>query len=326
MSFYERITPFKTKVPYWLFWFTIGLSVFVAGEAVLVSAGEDRFLLQALFGAVSIAGWPTMFIWMSRRFQSVMERLSFLMWKDPNEFQQWLQQRTRRIFSFGRVYPIITSLIFGLGVPLTLVYLGIPVRNELARYLGLAGLGFICFIGGHYAYVFIDLMVTLRDISERPIQAPFFRVPNPAITDLQGFYSAVIAFIVVAYSSLVVAVWQSPYGLNSYLLIWLSVLGMYPLAMFVWTIYKTHGIVKKIKYTHVDIVNEQIQKILSDAIENGDATKYEQLDNAMSIQNKVQDTKEWPVSYTETFTFLLTMTATILQLLLSLTSVFSGRP
>lgn len=317
MSIYEKIIPFK-KMPYGLFWFLLGVLFGVAIELILYLFEGKSYYVTVLFLSTSIFIWPTVFIWFSRSFSTIMTEISELMWENQDCFKNWLSEREKRIFSFRNFYPKIISLIFGLGIPLTLCLLGIPVQNISVKILVLLALGFISFIGGHYAYVFIDLIITLREISNRPIRTPFFRLPHPSIVNLQRFYSTITMFILFAFSSLLFTVWNSPYGLHPYLLVWLSILGVYPFAMFLWSMYLIHKMMVKAKQSYIDIVNNQIQLILKNAIENSDDITFERLSKVVDIQVRVQKLDEWPISFSESITFVLTITTIVMQIAISL--------
>ncbi len=121
---------------------------------------------------------------------------------------------------------------------------------------------------------------------------------------------------------LVIAVWQGPYGLSAIMLIWLTILSIYPLSTFIWSTIQVHRLAQKAKQAHLDVVNGLVQANLREISEHNTIDAYQKLEKAMGIQVQVQKTQEWPLNIPDTITFLITVMTAVVQTTISLTTAF----
>jgi hypothetical protein len=127
-----------------------------------------------------------------------------------------------------------------------------------------------------------------------------------AVSKLQNFYAFVGATVAFAYMWLVVATWRSPYTLSSVALeVWLTILALYPLAIFGVSLQQIHVFMKRIKLSHLEVINKEVQGALQQ-VQNNPAKSLEdaqRLEKLMDIQSKVEAVKEWPIGSQTTVAF-----------------------
>jgi len=323
LSTYERIIPFKS-IPYWLFWMLVGVLAFVSSEIIIRAYNEKRllpFLLLRSIISVAWAGFPITLTWLSHRFYDTIRFASDVFWSDAAEFEEWLERRHRRIFTFQSGASKLIALLIGISVTVTYSIGGLPLENPLPKFFFVITGTLLSIMGGHTAYIIIDLLATLVELVRRDVQIPFFRLPHPAITGLQNYYSVAALIMTAGYSSLVIAGWQSPYGLsNPAVITWLSILAFFPLALFILSSFQIHLLMSKVKESQLEMVNEQVQSLFRKVSSKTGAKTYDQLEKAMAIQTKIQNLPEWPLSFASIFGFLITAATAIIQVVIPLLS------
>ncbi len=318
-STYERIILIK-KIKYWLYWPLFGFFTFLLGElSITLTKDQHYWAIQVLF-ALGVGFLPVAYILFSHQFQKVMKAISRTFWDDNDVFNAWLKKRCNRIFTLSTWQSIVfTFMIVILGI-ITVLFLGLPFSSSVLKALSLIGFSWVLFICGHGAYICVDLLFTLYEVAHKKPSIPFFRMEHPAIAKLQNLYYFVALTITLGYISLTITIWQSPYGLVFLLQIWLTILSLYPLSIFFWTFFQTHHLLKNIKLSHLEIINDEVIKALSQVQKKKGLQDAEYLEKMMSIQGKVQSTKEWPLAGQDTITFLITFITVIVQLTVSILS------
>jgi hypothetical protein len=321
-STYEKIIPFK-KIPYWLMYLLLGGLFFVFSGLALTHYGENLFLAIRVFITFAIGVIPSLLIQFSKVFITRMKELSALLWTDKSEFETWLERKNAQIFTLKTKQSKITSYGILIAVILTILFLGLPLKNQTLGIIALIGFTPTVFILGQSAYVCAELFFTLAELAKRPVQVPFFKLPHPTINGLYSDYSLLAILLTVGYALLFWAAWDSPYGLSVAILVWLIILAIYPVAMFFWSIVQVHILMQRIKQSHLEIINQQIQYELQKITDSQEASAYDQLTKAIDIQNKVQNLPEWPISLSGTITFFITTATAVIQITLSVLQVFN---
>ncbi|HNN14800.1 MAG TPA: hypothetical protein PKL78_14660 [Anaerolineales bacterium] len=316
ISLFERITP--NWLSYWLFWPIVGLLSFIGSEIVIRFYAEKYLLITRMIFAACIAIFPLIVIILSRQFRPTMKSLSDLAWDNAAEFEDWCTEKEWRIFSSATqpAKVVVTVVVFA-GV-VTILIIGLPLRDLTASLLGLGGFVIVMSICGMGGFVLIELLITLVDLVRRDMHVPFFLLPHPAFTRLQNYYSLSAVFVTGSYVLLVVAVWQGPYGLTLGMLVWLAILSFYPFSMFIWSTFQIHTLMQKAKQVHIETANSRVQAALKRTMERNDTKDYEQLEKAMNIQIQVQKISEWPIAVSGTVTFLVTIVPAIVQTIIAI--------
>lgn len=322
LSTYERLVPHR-KIAYWLFWPVLGLAAFVSGELIRRYYGADHYwLIQFLF-SMGVVLLPLIYIQFSHFFQATIKD-SPIFWENEVALDCWLEARVKRIFTFNSRGSIaVTALITVPGL-ITILVMGLPSKFRSLNIFGLIFFAAILTLCGHGLYMCLDLLRTLHELVMRPIHVPFFMMEHSVISKLQNYYAFVGATVSFAYIWLVVATWMSPYELsNGVLQTWLTVLAIYPLAIFIVSFQQIHVFMRNIKLSHLALINKEVQEALRQ-VQNNPAKSLEdaeRLEKLMDIQSKVEGVKEWPIGSQTTLaftvSFLITLVTAITQVIIA---------
>lgn len=321
LSTYEKINPLK-KVSYWIVYLSAGLLFFFLSELVLNYFGEDEFFAIRIYIAFVIGVIPPLLTEFSKGFITRANDLSKILWEDFSEFEKWRNDRYVHIFTLKSKQSKITCLGLVIAVVVTILVLGLPLKNTTLGIIALVGFTPTVFILAQSAYVCAELIFTLTELAKRKPNVPFFKLPHPSLTGLYSEYALLSVLLSIGYALLFWAAWDSPYGLSTIILIWLSILACYPVATFLWAITQVHVLMQKVKQSHLEIINHQIQVALQKINETQESAAYDQLTKAIEIQNKVQSLPEFPISISGTVTFFITSATAIIQITVSILQVF----
>lgn len=313
---FEAVILFK-RIPYWLYWAVIGLLTFVIGELLIRAFSENNLFWSRLLFSVAFGTLPSVNIWSFYTFRKIMRELSTFFWETDAEFEIWLKNKEINIFTLSSwTAKYVTGFIFFAGLT-TIIILGLPLKSGICNIIGLISFALFLIFCGNTLYISIGLLSTVREIAKRPQRIPFFMIRHPVISKLQNYYFIQAILIVFYYAGLVIAVWQGPYGLNYAMLIWLTSLAIYPLAMFSWSFFQFHLLMQNIKQSYLETINSEVQHALNKVLNGHNFKEIEHLDKIMSVQNKIHALAEWPLSIGGALTFLTTLSTVITQILLS---------
>lgn len=315
-STFEAIILFK-RIPYWLYWPAIGLLSFILGELLTRIFSENYFFWSRLLFDAAFGTLPIINIWFFYSFKKTMLEISVFFWHDDAEFHRWLKNKEIYIFTLRSwMAKCVTGFIFVAGF-MTIILLGLPFKSEIFNVIGLIFFSIFLMFCGNTLYISIGLLSTLREIVNRPTIIPFFMPQHRFISKLQNYYLIQTLFIVLYYIGLVIAVWRGPYGLNLAMLIWLTGLASYPLAMFSWSFLQIHFLMQNIKESYLETINSKVQYAFKNVLNGHDFEELEHLEKIMNIQNKIHKLGEWPVSVGGTLTFLTSLATAIIQIIVS---------
>jgi hypothetical protein len=274
------------------FWSIIAL-LWTAATAVFAKAYVPETSLVTIASAGVLTGLgPLVIIPLSRSFQQSLDPLRSLLWNDESEFRSWVNHRERRIFGISHIFPIsVIAAIFG-GSWLTLLYYGLPVHGTIGTVLGVILSMPYLFTCGRGAYLVLALLLTLRELSNRPISSHASSSLHYETAALYDYYISWGLIASIGYIILAVGIWFSPYGLNTGMVYWLSFLGLYPLALFAWSTLRVHNIMKNAKVRVTDKTNEAARGV------NDGSRCYSTLDDLYrlsAVHWRIQQQKEWPM-------------------------------
>jgi hypothetical protein len=97
-------------------------------------------------------------------------------------------------------------------------------------------------------------------------------IQHPVVHKLHNYYLTQTFFLVFYYVFLVIAIWQGPYGFNKPMLVWLACVAFYPFAVFPWSFFQIHILMRNIKQSHLEIINSKVQGELTKVL-NGQNLK-----------------------------------------------------
>lgn len=314
---FEKMIFFK-GIPYWLYWPAVGVLIFILGGLLTWVVAEKSFFCNRVFFSGAFGTLPCVNIWLFHSFKKTMQELSPFFFDNNTDFERWYKCKEKYIFtlnSWQAKFIIGCVLITGL---ITIILSGIPFNSSICKIVGLILFTIFLILCGNTFYISISLLSILGEIVKIPAKIPFFMIQHPVIYELQNFYLIQALVIFFYYICLVIAIWQGPYGFNNTMLIWSTGLAIYQFAMFSWIFYQLHYILKKIKYSHITIINSELQSAL-EKIKQKDYTfkDIEKLEKIMDVQNKIHTLGEWPRSYSGVLTFFTTLATAVTQILLS---------
>jgi hypothetical protein len=140
----------------------------------------------------------------------------------------------------------------------------------------------------------------------------------PEMTYIQKFYSHIAKIISFYYCLLIIAAWKGPYGLIPEMQIWLVILSFYPISIFIWSTSRINDLREKIRHSHIEKINNEIQCSLQLALENKTKESAERLKILMDIQEQIQNLKLHPLFSKELITLALTSATACSQVLITI--------
>lgn len=316
--FYERFTLFGLH-PAW-FWLFFGLALFSIGVYFVRLDDLPGYWIIWAFYAQGYMFWPIILIWIYKNFLQIIEFQKDIFWVNDKEYTLWIENQVKRIFSFESLSVKITVIIIPIIVPFA-IYLSLlqyPGNSKLLYVLTGIGIAPLGFIGGQAAYILLNLLQCLVELSKRQVNVPFYHLPNPNISRLQGYYSNLTVIVTAIYIHLLTGLWLSPVGFPPIIIIIMTIGGFYPLGLFLFTVIYTHKITLRIKQAHLSIINEEVHETLIRAIKSKSSSGYEILKHVMEVQDKIQNIREWPFDLSGTITFIITLVTAIAQLVFTI--------
>ncbi len=301
-------------IPYELFWICVGLIIFVSGELAILHLGENDFLVPQIFFCLVIGCAPIFYKLYYKSFLEVSKNLNVLFEFDNDVWNTWINNETKSIFTLKHSYAKAIILSLWLSIFLTFIYIPLPFHSLPLQVYSIIGILIVATVGGIFIQFTIALLIFLRKLSNLKTVARFYLFPHPELTKLNRYFSTLAILIALGYFILVFSVWFSPYGFNFQMLIWLSILALYPLTLFGWSFYHIHLIQHNIKFSFIELINQQVNQVLSFTIKEKDSTSLEKLDRFMTIQSKLHELKEFPFELSGLITFIATSVITIIQL------------
>jgi hypothetical protein len=314
---YEKFAGRIPVLPYWVALPAIGMIVLVGGEATIAALGDRDFqLTQAIF-ALGLGVGPALLIFLSHAFSSTLggegtDSLASVLWPSGDAhdsdharqaFGDWLSKRQGHIF--GLQTPRAKAIVVGIeaGGIATLIWSGPPFHSPLLNVGCVVLFSALLWFCGQAAFTFAQLLRLLTDIGSREVYVPFSRLPHPALSGLQRYYSGLALLTVLGYIALVAAVWDGPYGLSVQMIGWLTVLAFFPVAMTTWSFLQIHALLRRAKQHHLDQANGLVIATLGSAQGSGQALDLEAVQKALAVQESIQRLPEWPVTLSSTLAF-----------------------
>jgi hypothetical protein len=289
---FERIILLRT-IPYWLYWPLVGMAFLILGEVFAQSINDPFFFWPRAIFAFGLATVPTVHIWLCHSFDDLMQDLFSAVLKKGKLFEDWLISSKENAFTLqSRTAKLVTGVVIAFGLS-SVSLLGPPFGVPFYNTLGLLIFTLFLYICGQSLYIAIALLFLLARIVRLPINVPFSLMPAPTLSKLQNYYLTLGCSILLFYIALALAVWQGPYGIQPLLLVWLIVLSLYPLGIFFASILQIHVLRRAIKYNHLHIINDQIQRAMTLVASGTSGKTLDRLEKLIHIQDILQRMKEW---------------------------------
>lgn len=300
-------------ISYELYWLSLGIFIFILGEAMILYFHEPQFLVPQIFFCIILGTIPLLYKLYFLNFQTVTQNINVLFEIDNTVWEEWLFTEQKNIFTLRSRFSKIIIFLGPALVFYTLAYLQMPFKSIPLIVFSIIALFILTLFCSITLQFTIMLLLFLRKLTFLKTVARFYLFPHPELTKLNRYFSSLSIIVSIGYIALVFAVWFSPYGFNFQMLIWLSVLALYPLTLFVWSFFHIHLIQHNVKFSFISLINEQVNEILSYTLKNKDSENLERLDRFMTIQSKLHDLKEYPFELSGLLTFIATTIITFIQ-------------
>ncbi len=319
---YEKIV-FPKRIHYSLFWIIIGVLLFLLQEIIFRCFGEEAFFgPRIVMTFVLVSGLPIVYIYASHSLQQILSNLGkYIVFPGDNTIN-WSTQKTIDIFSFRNHWAKFIAIFVTLLISVLILTLDLPFRsNTLLLILTILVMCPVWFFGGHGVYVAPSFLMLLINISNCPIKSPFYKPAKSVVSPLLSLYSRISLVALVLYLLHVLAIWLSPYSNTPQMIAWILFSGFFPFAMFLLSFTYTHKIIRNIKESNIDQVNEHLQIAYHKFSKSPSKENAEALEKIMAIQKSLENMREWPFELGGVFTFIITLLLPLTQLILAALNV-----
>lgn len=231
-NIFESLHFIKT-IPYEVFWTLFACISFLTGELLILYFKEEHFLVVQIFFCGMVGALPILYKLYYTTFWSVTEQLKILFDIKEMVWEQWLVGEADKIFSFKSKISKFILILSNILVFSTLSFIGVPFDSLPLIIFSLVGMFILTSFCSIILQFSIMLLLFLRKLTLFKTIAKFYLFPHPELTKLNRYFSSLSITISLGYIAIVFSVWFSPYGFNFQMLIWLSVLALYPITLFV---------------------------------------------------------------------------------------------
>ena len=307
--------PFRSF--YELYWIGVAILTFIGGYLWIDYYNDHHYDISQICLSFSFVLVPLVFIWLHGRLLPIFDDLSIYLWKNPKEYESWVSYAMDNAFTLASLKSKIVACGITLLSLITILSMPFPFNTAVLNIVGVAGFLVVVFLYSQAAFVLISLLNCLGELAARESSFEFYLSPHPSISALFRIYIQCALFVVFAYCVVIITIYFEPYGVNSYMQGWLTFLAIFPIAMFVWTLFRVHKMLKNSKERHVRHISSKISecvRYLNKPSPDGNAAHLEKL---MSIQDKVTAMSEWPIGVQSFTSFLAVSAPLAVQLIAS---------
>jgi len=324
LTTFERLVV-PRRLPFWVFWPAIALLVYAAGETLVRVISEYYYLWPRVLITWAVAFIPVTHIWIAHWFIRVMPGLFKPLADNKHHMIDLIDRAYVETFTLvTRASKIVVSFI-AVSALVTVVLIGLPFESAVLNAVALPLFTLFAALCGQALHITIALLFWLGRIVRQPMTSPFFLIPRRTIADLQTFYFVLGFVVTLLYAGLIVAVWRGPYDFHLAILVWLTCLALYPLAIFVVSVIHIHRMMQVLKQKHLAAVNENVAELSKNVLINNDWDRIENLSTLMDIQTKVQRMKEWPLATPNApLALLLALITAATHLVILVLELFNG--
>lgn len=310
---YSRLVPKRLQHYYIGYWAFLGVVLFVIYEVAISVSHERRFTVTAICLSLLVAFTPSFFIWFDRQFMSSIAGLFSYLWRDDSDYCKWASGAHDSIFTLRSwLARVMASLVFASGIA-SISTLDWPFRGLAIRSLAILVFAIVLGIMAQTAYSLVVLSVYVRKLSRLESRFEFFLAPHPAISRLFRVLMAVSLAVVVAYAVIFFAIFRGPFGTHGAMLVWLTWLALYPVGLFLWWVLQVHTMLLQNKNRQVEQVNDEVLEAMDVLKKRRSGWAIDELDRLMTLQERVQAMKEWPVGLRSTGPILVALAPLVAQ-------------
>jgi hypothetical protein len=321
-------------LPYWVWLTAYGVVVFILGHIAARAVGENEYLASQAAFTVGASLITVALVLFSHAFDGWLDGpaaqyIPILLdsrsnthegaGRRPELFHRRFNGWRFRIFGIGdkNALILVVGLVVVAGLT-TVVLSGLPFRALWLNAVALLLFAGVLAIGGHAAFVVIQLLRMLTELGSVSISVPFGRIPHPTLDALLRYVAWAAVCTLVGYGVLLAAVVGGPYGLSVPMASWLTALLLFPLAMVGWSALQVHRLLRRLKDLHLDTANGLVQRALTGARSRPGATELEAVERALALQKSVQHVPTWPFVPSAAVAAIAVLTSAVAQLALVL--------
>ena len=314
---YERVVPHK-RIPSWLFWLILGWLILLPSSQIIGNKfGITHLRLARTIGAIAAPFLPVAYIWLHHSYRRTMNGLSKILWQDREEYSDWLKGREETIFTFVRPPSKLFTLAVLVATALTTILSDLGYTSTSHQIFLTLWIFPILFLCSHGTYILFALLAELFRTVRRPAKIPFLMLPHPSIIDLQNFFSNGALVFTILFILLTIAFYDA-FQTNIVGIIWLSIISLYPLSLFLWSILQVHVLMKKIKEEQYRNISEEVEDVIATVYNTNEKRTVPRLEVLKEAQNKVKELPVWPINLRGVFTLIVTLLLPLSQLIVTI--------
>ena len=251
------IVLFKRIKYIWL-WGAISVVAFIISGMLLKNHGEDSFLITRIFIVLSVTLWPIAYSLLAKKFASLYtESIAHLFVWESNESDDWYINIATKAFRLKRSNLIITIVLWFFGI-LTVYSMPLPFKTNTINFIGRLGLSAILFIGVHSVPLIFYCVKALYELTKKEVSANFYANGYELLQAIKKFYMGFAVAITAINFSLFLGFYYSPYGFNEILIVWISFISLWPIIMYISSLYNIKVVENKAKKVYIDALNQHV--------------------------------------------------------------------
>lgn len=296
MNLYRQLI-FPKRANYVVYWLVVGTLFFLLGEMLMRAIDEPIYFRTRL--SVTYVGFCAFIIaaiYSGDSFAATLMKLETVIEAPMDDYGDWVKAKTTEFFTLSTKTSRIVVLSIGLAATVTASWLTEPTSPPILNVIFIASMVPFYFVGALSVYSLAALLRFVAQVVRYPVKVPFFAMNQSGIRDLSGFYMRTALIVLLAYIWLVATVWLSPYDFTVPVLVWLTLIGFFPLAMFLWSFYQIHILMHRTKAKDTSLISKHVQDALFELQASPSKDAAEKLSELMTIHRKVEDLRDWPVS------------------------------
>jgi hypothetical protein len=318
---------FEKAMPEWLYapgaaysgwrWVAVGATSYALSEIFITLSNETHNRFPQFILSWSIAFVPCVMNQFRVEFKEHMALLADVFWYNDSEFAMWMKKIDCEIFTLNASWAKFSNVAILLSGQFTVMKLGLPYQSGYLNSFLFIEFSILMIIYGQAPYVLISLLKALRELSNKVPVQKFNMLPHPALTELQAFYSKAALLVTFAYVTIVLAIWKGPYEITFDLQLWLTLLAAFPISMFCYSVFKIHKILRHLKLIQLISLNKRAQHLLQESTDGDTKESLERAQIIISIYDKINTMHDWPIAVQGAFTFLVSSSTLVAQILIS---------
>ena len=317
MMYYDDLRLFG-KFHYSITWILIANFLFILQSVVFASLGTDCFILtRAVLTYGVVIGVPISLAFFHIHFPSYCNGLDRIIKFDREDFEDWVEDQGKEIFSFRNLGVLLSYLIVDLFVILIIILIKLPFNRTIILWIVIF-LQPITFLGGHAFFFVYKVLNFFKNVSQSKLLVNFGRPPDLSVQGLLKFASRVSIVGFLLYLMHFISFFFTNYWNNYLIFIWMGFSAIFPLILFLYSTNRINILMKRMKFQSVDIISTEIQKVYKSMKNTPTKDAIEVLDLLFNIQSSLIKSDKVPFNLDGLVTLILTLIPVGVQLAIAL--------